>query len=202
MTTALVLNCSPSGALSVSRRMLETYLARRAANHPQERVVRRDLAVPENALPHLSGSFTTAMFLPPDARTPEQARELELSDRLTAEFQAADTLIVATPMHNYTAPTTLKAWIDHVARPGLTFTYVDGKRQGLANAASAVFLLASGGIYTSGPQAPEDFLAPYLRHMMTFFGITDVTFLRAEGVAWDAPAAVARAEEAITLATA
>lgn len=202
MTTALVLNCSPSGAQSVSRRMLETYLARRAANHPQERVVRRDLAAPENALPHLSGSFITSMFLPPEARVPEQAGDLELSDRLTAEFQAADTLIVATPMHNYTVPTTLKAWIDHVARPGLTFTYEGGVRRGLAHAQSAVFLLASGGVFTSGPQAGEDFLAPYLRQMMTFFGITDVTFLRAEGLAWDAPAAVARAEEAIALATA
>ena len=202
MTTALVLNCSPLGAHSVSRKMLETYLARRAANHPQERVVHRDLAAPENALPHLNGGFITAMFLPPEARTPEQASDLALSDRLTAEFQAADTLIIATPMHNYTVPTTLKAWIDHVARPGLTFAYIDGKRQGLANATSAVFLLASGGIYTSGPQAPEDFLAPYLRHMMTFFGITDVTFLRAEGTAWDAPSAVARAGEAIALATA
>lgn len=202
MATALVLNCSPSGAQSVSRQMLESYLARRAALLPQERVVHRDLALPENALPHLSGSFTTSIFLPPEARTPEQARELELSDRLTAEFQAADTLIVATPMHNYTVPTTLKAWIDHVARPGLTFTYEGGVRRGLANARSAVFLLASGGIFTSGPQAGEDFLAPYLRHMMVFFGIADVTVLRAEGLAWDAPAAIARAEEAISLATA
>jgi FMN-dependent NADH-azoreductase len=180
--------------------MLAQYLARRAAQRPDERVVHRDLALPENALPHLSGSFTTAMFLPPDARTPEQARELELSDRLTAEFQSADSLIIATPIHNYTVPSTLKAWIDHVARPGLTFTYADGKRQGLAKATSAVFLLSSGGIYTSGPQAPEDFLAPYLRHMMVFFGIPDVTVLRAEGVAWDAPAAIARAEAQIAQA--
>lgn len=202
MTTALVLNCSPLGDHSVSRRMLAQYLARRAALHPGERVVHRDLALAENTLPPLSGGFITGMFLPPEARTAEQARELELSDRLTAEFQAADTLIVATPMHNYTVPTQLKAWIDHVARPGVTFTYEGGVRRGLANVKSAVFLLSSGGIYTSGPQAPEDFLAPYLRHMMTFFGIADVTVLRAEGVAWDAPAAVARAEEAISLATA
>lgn len=201
MPTALVLNCSPAGDQSVSRRMLATYLARRAGLHPDETVIVRDLASPENSLPHLSGLFPTSIFLPPEARTAEQVRDLELSDRLTAEFQTANTLIVATPMYNYTVPTTLKAWIDHVARPGLTFTYEGGVQRGLAHARHAVFLLASGGIYTSGPQAPQDFLAPYLRHMMSFFGITDVTFLRAEGLAWDAPAAIARAEAEIELAT-
>lgn len=200
MGHALVLICSPKGATSVSRNMLDKYLARRRAEFPDETVTVRDLSLPENALPHLSAEFVTAMFLPPDARTAEQARELELSDRLTAELQSADVLIVATPIHNYTVPTTLKAWIDHVARPGVTFTYEGGVRRGLARARSAVFLLSSGGIYTSGPQAVEDFLAPYLRHMMVFFGIPDVTVLRAEGVAWDAPSAVARAEAQIAAA--
>ena len=182
--------------------MLDQYLARRKAKFPNETLTIRDLTLPENALPNLSANFTSSIFLPPNARTADQARELELSDKLTAEFQSADTLIVATPIHNYTVPIPLKAWIDHVARPGVTFTYEDGKRRGLARARSAVFLLSSGGIYTSGPQAPEDFLAPYLRHMMVFFGIPDVTVLRAEGVAWDAPAAIARAEAQIAEATA
>ncbi|MBM4777205.1 MAG: FMN-dependent NADH-azoreductase [Archangiaceae bacterium] len=197
MTHALVLTCSPNGATSVSSKMLKNYLARRKARFPDETLTVRDLTSPENALPHLSADFVTAMFLPREARTPEQTRALELSDQLTAEFQSADTLIVATPIHNYTVPTTLKAWIDHVARPGVTFTYEGGVRKGLARARSAVFLLASGGVYTSGPQMVEDFLAPYLRHMMVFFGIPDVSVLRAEGVAWDAPTAVARAEEQI-----
>jgi FMN-dependent NADH-azoreductase len=180
--------------------MLDNYLARRKARFPDETLTIRDLTLPENAMPNLSGDFVTGMFLPPEARTAAQARALALSDRLTAEFQSADTLIVATPIHNYTVPTPLKAWIDHVARPGLTFTYEGGKRRGLAHARSAVFLLATGGIYTSGPQAPEDFLAPYLRHMMRFFDIPDVTILRAEGVAWDAPAAIAGAEAQIAAA--
>ena len=200
MTRALVLIASPNGETSVSRNMLKNYLARRKAKYPHETVKVRDLTLPENALPSLSARFIAAMFLPPDARTAEQARELELSDKLTAEFQSADTLIVATPIHNYTVPVPLKAWIDHVARPGVTFTYEGGVRRGLAHARSAVFLLSSGGIYTSGPQAVEDFLAPYLRHVMVFFGIPDVTVLRAEGVAWDAPAAIARAEAQIAAA--
>lgn len=200
MAHALVLICSPNGAASVSRRMLDDYLARRKAKFPSETLTVRDLTLPENALPNLSDDFITAMFIPPAARTAEQARVLELSDRLTAEFQSADTLIVATPIHNYTVPIPLKAWIDHVSRPGVTFTYEGGVRRGLAHARSAVFLLSSGGIYTSGPQAAEDFLAPYLRHMMVFFGIPDVTVLRAEGVAWDAPSAIARAEAQIAAA--
>ncbi|MCA3267156.1 MAG: NAD(P)H-dependent oxidoreductase [Azospirillum sp.] len=200
MAHALVLTCSPNGATSVSRKMLDSYLARRKAKFPDETLTVRDLSLPENALPNLSGGFIAAMFLPPEARTAEQARALELSDRLAAEFQSADTLIVATPIHNYTVPIALKAWIDHVSRPGVTFTYEGGVRRGLARARSAVFLLSSGGIYTSGPQAVEDFLAPYLRHMMVFFGIPDVTVLRAEGVAWDAPSAIARAEAQIAAA--
>jgi FMN-dependent NADH-azoreductase len=114
--------------------MLEQYLARRKASYPDETLTVRDLMLPENTLPHLSAEFTTAMFRPPEARTPQQARALELSDELTAEFQSADTLIVATPIHNYTVPTTPKAWIDHVARPGVTFTYENGVRRGLARA--------------------------------------------------------------------
>jgi FMN-dependent NADH-azoreductase len=102
MAHALVLICSPNGAASVSRQMLDNYLARRKAKFPGETLTVRDLTLPENALPHLSAGFTTAMFLPPEARTAEQARELELSDQLIAEFQSADTLIVATPIHNYT----------------------------------------------------------------------------------------------------
>jgi FMN-dependent NADH-azoreductase len=200
MAHALVLIGSPNGANSVSRKMLDDYLSRRRAKFPDEIVTVRDLTLPQNALPQLSAEFITAMFMPPEARTEEQARELALSDQLTAEFQLADTLIVATPIHNYTVPIPLKAWIDHVARPGLTFTYEDGKHRGLANACSAVFLLSTGGIYTSGPQAAEDFLSPYLRHMMVFFGIPDVTVLRAEGVAWDAPSAIARAEAEIAAA--
>ena len=156
--------------------------------------------MPENAPPNLSGAFTAGMFLPPEARTAEQARALELSDRLTVEFQSADTLIVATPIHNYTVPVPLKAWIDHVSRPGVTFPYEGGVRRGLAHARSAVFLLSSGAIYASDPQAVVDFLAPYLRHMMVFFGIPDVTVLRAEGVAWDAPSAIARAKAQIAAA--
>lgn len=200
MTHALVLICSPSTDTSVSRHMLNTYLARRKASYPDETVTVRDLTLPENALPQLSADFITAMFLPPEARTGVQARALELSDALTTEFQSADTLIVATPIHNYTVPVPLKAWIDHVARPGLTFTYEGGVRRGLAHARAAVFLLSSGGIYTSGPQAAEDFLAPYLRHMMLFFGVPDVSILRAEGVAWDAPSAIARAQAEIAAA--
>ncbi len=200
MAHALVLIGSPNGASSVSRNMLDNYLARRKSKFPEETLTVRDLTLPENALPNLSADFITAMFLPPEARTPVQARELELSDQLTTEFQSADTLIVATPIHNYTVPIPLKAWIDYVARPGLTFTYEGGVRQGLARARSAVFLLSSGGVYTSGPQAVEDFLAPYLRHMMVFFGIPDVTVLRAEGVAWDAPSAIAQAQAQIAAA--
>lgn len=200
MAHALVLIASPNGAASVSRGMLDRYLARRKVRFPDETLTIRDLTLPENVLPNLSAEFITAMFLPPDARTPEQARELDVSDQLVGEFQAADILIVATPIHNYTVPTPLKAWIDHVSRPGMTFAYIDGKRQGLAHARSAVFLLSSGGIYTSGPQEVEDFLAPYLRHMMVFFGIPDVTVLRAEGVAWDAPFAIAQAEAQIDAA--
>jgi len=180
--------------------MLDQYLALRKAKFPDETLTLRDLTLPENALPYLSADFIAAIFLPPETRTAEQARELALSDRLTAEFQSADTLIVAAPIHNYTVPVPLKAWIDHVSRPGVTFTYEGGVRRGLARARAAVFLLSSGGIYSTGPQAAEDFLAPYLRHMMVFFGIPDVTVLRTEGVAWDAPAAIARAEAQIAAA--
>jgi len=108
---------------------------------------------------------------------------LALSDVLVDELFAADVIVVAAPMHNFGIPSSLKAWVDHIVRPGRTFTYSEGRPQGLVIGKKAVLVLASGGVYSEGPMQAADFQEPYLRAVLGFIGLTDVEVIRVEGVA-------------------
>ena len=124
----------------------------------------------------------TGIYAVPEQRTPEQAKTIALSDALIDELFAADTIVMAVPMHNFAPPSTLKAWIDHIARAGRTFSYSYGP-EGLINGKRAIVVLASGGMYSNGPAKPFDFTEPYLRTVLGFIGIADVEVVRVEGVA-------------------
>jgi len=108
---------------------------------------------------------------------------VQLSDTLVDELLAADVLVLAAPMYNFSVPSTLKAWIDHVARAGRTFQYTATGPVGLATGKKAVIFTASGGVYSAGPGAAYDYLSTYLRTALGFIGITDIEFVQAEGVA-------------------
>jgi FMN-dependent NADH-azoreductase len=92
-------------------------------------------------------------------------------------------VVLAVPVHNFTIPSTLKAWIDHVVRAGRTFSYTSNGPKGLVTGKRAVLALASGGVFSNGPATPFDFHEPYLRAILGFIGITDVDVVRVEGVA-------------------
>lgn len=143
-------------------------------------VVIRNLA--ENPPPHVGRAFIAGMYAPPEQRNPEQAKAIALSDELIDELFAADTIVVAVPMHNFAPPSTFKAWIDHVARAGRTFSYGADGPQGLLKGKRAIVVLASGGVYSNGPAKSFDFTEPYLRTVLGFLGITDVDVVRVEGV--------------------
>jgi FMN-dependent NADH-azoreductase len=111
------------------------------------------------------------------------ARALALSDALVAELQAADVIVIAVPMHNFGIPSALKAWIDHIVRPGQTFSYSKQGPRGLVEGKKVVLVFARGGVYSSGPMQPFDFQEPYLRTILGFIGMTDVEIVRIEGLA-------------------
>jgi FMN-dependent NADH-azoreductase len=194
-STTLVINCSPAGERSVSRLLLDDLLNQRRKTHPSDRVVMRDLAAMGAALPHVDSVFSQAIFLPPPQRSAEHQQGLKLSDELVDELLAAQTIIIATPMYNRTIPSSLKAWIDQVVRPGLTFAYNAGVSQGLLTRKKVILLCASGGVFSTGAGTASDFLVPYLRCILEFMGLTDVDVYRAEGLAQDYEGAVKSARE-------
>jgi len=156
-----------------------------------DKVIRRDLASP---LPLLTEDWVNANFTPADDRNAAQNELLALSDQLVEELKSADTLVIGVPIYNFAVPASLKAWIDLVARAGLTFAYTETGPKGLLEGKRAIIAVASGGT----PIGSEvDFATGYLRHVLGFIGITDVEFVAADAMMMDADAAMARAQSAI-----
>lgn len=105
-----------------------------------------------------------------------------MADRLIEEVEAADILVIAAPMYNFSIPSTLKAWIDHVTRAGRTFRYGAAGPEGLLKGKKVFVVTARGGIYSDGPAKVMDFQEPYLHAMLAFLGLVDVRFIHVEGL--------------------
>jgi FMN-dependent NADH-azoreductase len=127
--------------------------------------------------------WQAAFFTPGEQRNAEQAYAVKLSDQLVDEVIAADVIVIGAPMYNFSVPSGLKAYIDQIARAGRTFKYTETGPVGLLTHKKVYIVTASGGVYSEGPAAGYDFLATYLRAVLGFLGITDISFIRAEGVA-------------------
>ena len=155
-------------------------------------VVRRDLAA--HPLPQIDETWIAANFTPADMRTDAQKQALAQSDSLVEELKAADTIVIGLPVYNFSVPASLKAWIDLVARVGLTFQYGENGPEGLLQGKRAIVAYASGGVPMG---SPVDFASTYLRQLLGFIGITDVEFVAAEGTSMDAEGALSRATAAI-----
>ncbi|WP_298839832.1 NAD(P)H-dependent oxidoreductase [uncultured Roseobacter sp.] len=154
-------------------------------------VTRRDLS---EAIPQIDETWVNANFTPADQRTDDQKQALALSDRLVAEINAADVLVIGVPVYNFGVPAALKAWIDQIARAGVTFKYTENGPVGLLEGKRAVIALATGGTPVG---SDIDFASGYIRHIMGFIGITDVEIIAADRQMADAGAAIAAAEEKI-----
>jgi len=124
---------------------------------------------------------------------------LRLSNQLTEEVLSSDLLVIASPMWNFGLPSSLKAWIDHIVRPGKTFQYAVDGVEGLAQGKKAILVLASGGVFTEEPWKSWDTVEPYLRQILGFIGIADVQAVRAQGMNIPAlaPQAIPAGERAI-----
>jgi FMN-dependent NADH-azoreductase len=187
----LQINSSARGDASNSTRIADAITARLKQAHPGATVNIRDLG----ATPHpaLDGQALGALFTPADQRTPEQVTRVALDDALIAEIQAADALVLGVPMYNFGVPAQLKAWIDAIARAGVTFRYTENGPEGLLKGKRAFIALARGGVYRD---SPADTQVPYLRTVLGFLGIIDVSFIYAEGFAMGAEAADKAASDA------
>ena len=181
MAIVLRLESSIRKDSSVSRQLTSEFIAAWKANHPNDRVVERDLAA--NPAPHLTEQTFGAVFTPPGQRSEAQSRDAALADELIQELLAADVLVIGAPMYNLSVSSALKAWIDHVARAGVTFRYTEKGPVGLATGKKAYVFTARGGVYSHGPARSMDFHETYLRGVLGFLGISDLTFVHTEGLA-------------------
>ncbi|MFA3920285.1 FMN-dependent NADH-azoreductase [Ruegeria hyattellae] len=155
------------------------------------RIIRRDLSAP---LPLITENWINANFTPAEDRDAVQRDVLSLSDALVDELQRADTIVIGLPIYNFSVPAAFKAWLDLIARVGLTFAYNENGPVGLLSGKRAVLAVASGGTAVG---SDVDFATGYARHVLGFVGITNVDIVAADQMAIDADAALANAYDAI-----
>jgi FMN-dependent NADH-azoreductase len=179
VNTILYLTSSPRGAASFSNKVGERVLQELQRADPTAAFVVRDLA--HEVLPHIDEDFAAGMAQPVEARTPAQNTAITRSDILIEELLRADIVVIAVAMINFTIPSTLKVWVDHVTRRGRTFVYGANGPQGLVTGKRVILVQAKGGVY-SGSMQPYDFVTPYLKHMLGFLGMTDLRVIDVEGM--------------------
>ena len=180
MTKILYLKSSPRGDASYSNRVADHAIEELRRAHPGARVVERDLALERPF--HLDGDYLAALGTPEDQRGEEARRRVAHADALIDELLEADTVVIAVAMINFAIPSTLKSWIDQVARAGRTFRYdKSGKQHGLVTGKRVILVQAHGGQYCGTEAQSTDFVTPYLQHMLGFMGMTDVETIHVEG---------------------
>ncbi|NBN63341.1 FMN-dependent NADH-azoreductase [Pannonibacter tanglangensis] len=194
MTTAktiLKIDASARKAGSMTREMTDTLVARLLASDADARVLTRDVSA---GLPVVDEAWIAANFTDPAERTPEQKLKLALSDTLVAELKSADVVVIAAPLYNFGIPSSLKAWVDMIARARETFRYTEAGPEGLLKGKKAYLVVATGGTPVN---SPVDFATPYLKHVLAFVGITDVQVVAADLYSTDVEAKRAAARAAV-----
>lgn len=175
MANILVIKNSILGANSVSSTLADAYVASARAKRPADVITIRDLA--SDPLPHLRGDVLGQMR----SDASELSEQTVAGKKALAELLATDTLVLAVPMYNFGVPSTLKAWFDHVLHPGQTFEYTSAGPRGLLPGKKAIILISSAGDYSAAPASGMDHVEPYVRTIMGFMGITDITVIKADG---------------------
>jgi len=183
MNNILRIDSSASLDDSVTREIGDEVVRRLVAQQPTANVVNIDLA---HGMPHIDADWIGASFTPADQRDPQQRARLAVSDDAIGALKKADAIVLTVPVYNFSVPSTLKAWIDHVCRAGVTFRYTDKGPEGLLHDRPVYLVMASGGVAFG---SAVDFASGYLRQVLRFIGIEDVRLVGAERVAADADAA-------------
>ena len=188
MTNILRIEASIKGPAAISRKLTDRIMARLLAAHPAAQVVTRDLS---DGVPQIDGNWLGAVFSPAEARNDAQQAIAAIADTYLAEVKAADVLVIALPVYNFGVPAQLKSWIDQLARKGETFNYTETGPVGLLTGKRAIVAFTSDGTKFG---SEIDFASGYIRHMLGFFGITDVQFAAADAIAFGPEAAIAKGE--------
>ena len=174
----LQINASARREGSNSTRVADAIVAKLKSAHPEAVLELRDLA--RNPHPMLDEEALGALFTAPAERSAAQAARVALDDAVIAQLQSADAIVLGVPMYNFGTPVQLKAWIDAIARVGVTFRYTESGPQGLVTGKKVYVALARGGQYRG---TPADTQVPYLKSVLGFLGMTDIEFVYAEGLA-------------------
>jgi len=176
--TLQILKLSSSGRQegSITRQLSDELIAALEDRHGSVDITRRNLGA---GVPFLDEAWIEANFTPDEDRTQKHRETLAYSDELVDELKKTDTLVIGVPVYNFSIAATLKAWIDMIARARLTFRYTDNGPVGLLEGKKAYLVVATGGVPVGSAM---DFATPYLRHALSFVGITDVEIIAADGV--------------------
>lgn len=180
MKNILQITGSINGENSFSTRLSAAISEKITADNPGASIRKHDLN--KQPPPHLTDAHFAAFLAAPETRTERQTADVRYSDEAISELIWADAVVLGVPLYNFSIPSTLKSWIDHIVRAGITFRYTPNGPEGLVKNKRVFLALSSGGIYSEGAMKPYDFAEPYLRAALGFLGMTDVTAFRVEGV--------------------
>jgi len=181
MATILVVTASPRRERSVTRALSTTFTGLWAEQHPEDTILLRDIG--HHPVPHVSEPWVVGAFAPAEEQTAESKAAIAVSDQLVEEFLRADRYVFAIPMYNFNIPSTFKAYIDQLVRPGKTFAMGPNGYEGLVKEKKALFITTSGGSYPPGsPMAAFNFQEPYLRTIFGFMGVSDLRFVTADNM--------------------
>ncbi|KQO80201.1 FMN-dependent NADH-azoreductase [Rhizobium sp. Leaf262] len=186
MSKILLVTSSPRADESISTKYA-TDLAQKLAAQTNGAITHLDLG--KDPIPHLDPVSTAAIRKAPADRDAQEAKAADYSDKRVAELMEADTIVIGTGLINFNIYSSLKSWIDNIARAGLTFKYTEAGPVGLATGKKVYIVLASAGVYSEGPAAPMEHAVPYLKTVLGFMGLTDVEVVRIEGFAFGPEAA-------------
>ncbi|MFC3562879.1 FMN-dependent NADH-azoreductase [Pedobacter jamesrossensis] len=171
---------SPRGEASFSIKLGTAIVEKLKASNPDSHLTVHDLT--RSPFPHLEEVHLNSFFTPAESRTAEQAEAIQHSNNAIAELKAAEVIVIGVPMYNFGIHSTLKAWIDHIARAGQTFKYTENGPVGLVEGKKVYLAISTGGVYSQGEMKSYDFTEPYLKTVLGFLGMTDVSVFRVEGI--------------------
>ncbi|PLA74503.1 FMN-dependent NADH-azoreductase [Hydrogenovibrio sp. SC-1] len=196
MATLLRIDSSARQQTSVSKNLADQAENSWLKKHPNGIIERLDTNSAQ--IPHITETVINAMYTPSDKRSADQQHALALSDQLIEQLKRADTLLISTPMYNFSIPSSLKAYLDLVLRVGETFVYTDQGPKGLLPNKEAIIVVATGGNYTRAPLNEMDFVTPYLKVAMNFIGIEQISTFVAPGQGGAAEKAQAAQQQALS----